>query len=1340
MTALQGFYASSGSDASVNQPGAAGEQRREFFPVDREQPQPQQQQLGSPGYYDEPPMDFSSFGPPEQSRFYNNGDAYGDEPNAYMEDRQRAINGGRSRFYPQGNQMPLEAFPVLSQIAGVSWQGSVQYVDGDLKYALPTTARGGGGGGGSGRQNAGLRYDLQPDGTVYLSISLGGKRIEMRGRMDDGRMSGGMGGEPQQRRRQDGMPQSLQRQRVSRRAPGYPGSIRLDPIDEQAPNYMVLTEIYPDTLLIQEMDRFTGSTVLTASLSVVNPDEIIQISHEIGEEGVPILGHQVWALSRQGTPSTRGRGGRGQSSPPSRRVSTGMPQSVSNINARRGNAPPQRLYPVLSKFSGLTWEGACRQIEGDLNPASRENPRIVEGGSRFDIIDGENVILTTFVRSQSTGQTEAIEMRGRRMDGPGSPIRLDMEEGPNTMIIAEVAPHALLINEINRETGQILFTASLYLANDDEVIQVSHQLSQQRGDPLMPIDMHQLWRLYPSPEDISMGMGMNMGMNMGRTSVNNKVNNNVYRSDWDDGVIEPNAPGPRNINDRRVRMGGQGMKPNFEGATRVGRGTGNGNNQRRVDNPRERNNPNSRQPTRSRAGEEGRFHNRDSFVNGDADNLWLLNRTPEQTRASFLQKFDQVGEGGWDSEFGLGGYDWINDPSLSSEIRTRHPVLSKIAGVDWNGSCRYIIGDTKPDSIMLLSGGMHYDLTDDGVCTMTTNLIFGDGRSRQVRMRGFREQGASSLKLYPLEDSEPVYTVLTELTPDTILINEIDSDTGKVIYTASLSISSDGNELVQVTHEMGDGLRMPVEGHQIWRMKRFGEASSSLTRRKPRPSRTTSSVMEEVFPVLSAIDGAGWQGTFRFINGDLERSYNFEASGKMWYDLNRNGTCILTVVSSLPDGSSRYVQMKGDKGLNPQDPIRLDPLDGNGPNFMLITELPPDTVLLSEIDSSTGKLVSTASLSVYRNEVIQVSHEIGNSTRFDGHQVARLKRTKDLSSSSRGTMAYLLNGGPGENDYYSRGGQSDDLVDLFPVLNQIDGINWQGFCKEVDGNMRDRRNRAAMSGGMRYDLHQNGTCTMTSVLEYPDGRSHEIRLQGRRVGNSAKRSIRLDPIGAESPFYTVLTEVPPDTILLNEVDKATNKVIFTASVSITDPDELIQISREVDDRGESLDGHKVWRLRRSRTLGRRQRQQQNQNWRNSHAYQSPGSDNFNANAYNENNDPYANNNNQGYRVDRRPSSSQNQGFPTSSGSQATSRGEQTYFTRGYRSSDQSYGTENNARGGVGGRGPHQSATGGSQPFMSDREKFYSQRASYDDTYSGSYDSRAASFGTENTSNRPFGGN
>ena len=65
---------------------------------------------------------------------------------------------------------------------------------------------------------------------------------------------------------------------------------------------MILSELPPDTILIQELEKATGNIVLTASLSLVrgtatadNTTELVQIAHELGENGA-LEGHQVWRL------------------------------------------------------------------------------------------------------------------------------------------------------------------------------------------------------------------------------------------------------------------------------------------------------------------------------------------------------------------------------------------------------------------------------------------------------------------------------------------------------------------------------------------------------------------------------------------------------------------------------------------------------------------------------------------------------------------------------------------------------------------------------------------------------------------------------------------------------------------------------------------------------------------------------------------------------------------------------------------------------------------------------------------------------------------------------------
>ena len=60
--------------------------------------------------------------------------------------------------------------------------------------------------------------------------------------------------------------------------------------------------------------------------------------------------------------------------------------------------------------------------------------------------------------------------------------------------------------------------------------------------------------------------------------------------------------------------------------------------------------------------------------------------------------------------------------------------------------------------------------------------------------------------------------LVSEIGADTILVNEVEMATGKVIMTCSTTIvyGVDGKEdLVQVSHEVGDN---GIEGHQVWKL------------------------------------------------------------------------------------------------------------------------------------------------------------------------------------------------------------------------------------------------------------------------------------------------------------------------------------------------------------------------------------------------------------------------------------------------------------------------------------------------------------------------------------------
>ena len=159
----------------------------------------------------------------------------------------------------------------------------------------------------------------------------------------------------------------------------------------------------------------------------------------------------------------------------------------------------------------------------------------------------------------------------------------------------------------------------------------------------------------------------------------------------------------------------------------------------------------------------------------------------------------------------------------NSKMSDLFPVLSQIQGINWEGKCRYVNAELQPATNLKLTGGTRYNLVENE-CTLTSFLAFPDGRTRQVEMKGTRPVDTSrpnvSLRLDPTMEDGPIYMVLTELLPDTVLLNEIDKESGKIIMTSSISIVNSGQELVQISHEVGEDNVVPIEGHQVWRMKK----------------------------------------------------------------------------------------------------------------------------------------------------------------------------------------------------------------------------------------------------------------------------------------------------------------------------------------------------------------------------------------------------------------------------------------------------------------------------------------------------------------------------------------
>lgn len=159
-------------------------------------------------------------------------------------------------------------------------------------------------------------------------------------------------------------------------------------------------------------------------------------------------------------------------------------------------------------------------------------------------------------------------------------------------------------------------------------------------------------------------------------------------------------------------------------------------------------------------------------------------------------------------------------PTSTTAATSIFPVLRRISGFDWEGDCRYVDANLRPVADLKLTGGLRYDVDSvNAACTMSSFLTFPNGQARRVVMAGFKLANSPTMRLESVEEG-PIYMTVSEMYPDTVLVNEIEGVTGKVVMTTSVSIVNGGEELVMVSHEIGEGRSTIIDGHQIWRLRK----------------------------------------------------------------------------------------------------------------------------------------------------------------------------------------------------------------------------------------------------------------------------------------------------------------------------------------------------------------------------------------------------------------------------------------------------------------------------------------------------------------------------------------
>ncbi len=212
------------------------------------------------------------------------------------------------------------------------------------------------------------------------------------------------------------------------------------------------------------------------------------------------------------------------------------------------------------------------------------------------------------------------------------------------------------------------------------------------------------------------------------------------------------------------------------------------------------------------------------------------------TTRHYLSSQDDVA----DSEKATTASSSFVNTDTSASASTLFPVISKISGTEFTGSCRYINSKLQHVTNLKLFGGVKYEiigtkqheeqhLQQQLQLKLSSFLTFPNGQTRQVVMQG--ERGSSSrttnddddvMTLHPVDNDGPIIMKISEIIPDTILINEVEKNSGRIIMTSSISIVQTirgGLELVGVSHEVGDdnndndSSTETIEGHQIWRMR-----------------------------------------------------------------------------------------------------------------------------------------------------------------------------------------------------------------------------------------------------------------------------------------------------------------------------------------------------------------------------------------------------------------------------------------------------------------------------------------------------------------------------------------
>ena len=127
---------------------------------------------------------------------------------------------------------------------------------------------------------------------------------------------------------------------------------------------------------------------------------------------------------------------------------------------------------------------------------------------------------------------------------------------------------------------------------------------------------------------------------------------------------------------------------------------------------------------------------------------------------------------------------------------------------------RYATGEALAEAPFTLTGSMTVTV-DDSRCVIESSVVLPGGKERTVRMEA-DAHAAETAGCLRFTGSGPIDALVSEIADDTVLLREVERETGRQVMSASMQLRS--GEIHQVAHELSqaNSTAAQVTGIQMW--------------------------------------------------------------------------------------------------------------------------------------------------------------------------------------------------------------------------------------------------------------------------------------------------------------------------------------------------------------------------------------------------------------------------------------------------------------------------------------------------------------------------------------------